>query len=420
MQPFLLQWSVKKLHPISWLIMWAQITVFLVVLYILWWLLSPNAHLTFFPAHSLENVVYNFLFYPTTYDTSWEKRNNIPLVYTTGSFLHTETISLPVNNITYEITDARLEVALQNTLPTDYSFLANTIFTTKDGRLFSTPEEIFLPAASPDGSSWVVILTLTALPFQDNGLPIGDRGNLLPTETLYIQKFDESMKNERIIALPIRILNQGSTIEKGIVQDTDIFNLEVRIRSSLEQRMKALIFQHFKDSPYIVIPFTDMMWVSLLSWNTEQLPWTQATRIIGTIQAELRYAIIEKKQLLTNVLAYIQARPQQHLTFSHIDYSRVTFLAKRADPDIPSRMLVPLVLPIVWRYSLDHHQRMLDDLAHKVLWTTKETAKKIILQNPAIGDVDIRLRPPRYGVLPVVPSRITHSISTTSSRNTPY
>jgi hypothetical protein len=417
LQPFFMQGTVKKMNPFSWLIVWAQITVFLVILYIMWWLLSPNAHITFFPSHSVENIVYNFLLYPDSYDATHEKRWNMPLVYTTGSFIHTESISVPVQNIDYDITNARIEVALINTLPTDYSFLANTVFTTTNGITYSREEEIFLPAASVDGTPGRIVLELTAFAFQQNWLPIGERWNLKPHELLYIQKLDESMLHKHIYAEPIRIITHGITRETGTVQEHDIFNLEVRVRQSLEQRLKEIVFQHFKDTPFVVIPFDDMMSVRILSWNTEQLPWTQATSIAGNVQAHITYAILSKKHILSSMNQYIKERPQSSLTFSHIDYSHIAFLSRRIDPDKKERMVVPIVIPLVWRYSLQEDSSMLLDLTHKVLWVSKQAAISTILQHPAIGDVDITLRPPRYGVLPVIPSRISYSVSNRWARS---
>ena len=410
MQSFFSPGAFKKLNPFIWLILGTQLAVIGGIIYMFWWILSPNAHVTITPAYRLDTFVYNFLLYPPTYDTQQERRQNIPLVYTTGSFTHTTELTLPVEDVSYEVTNARIEVELMNTLPTPYSFLANTVFTTRDGILFSSPEEIFLPWADDNGQPGRVRIELTAHSFQENGLPIGDRGNIRSNTRLYIQKFDYSMVEELIYARPLRLLSPGETTTQWVVQDIDLVRFEVRIQHEMTQNMKDIIFQQLRNSPYIVLPFDDMMKVSINQWTSNQRAGASATSINGTVEATFSYAAITKQDLKKAILQYLDARPQEKLTLHDIDWWRIDFLTKRNDPDRPERILAPTALPIIWRYNLEDHTYMLEDMRQDIVGKSREEATRTLLQHPAVWDVSLRLRPPRYTTLPVVPSRISISI----------
>lgn len=132
-------------------------------------MISPNATIRITPAHQVEDVVYNYRYYPADHPIDMDQqRSFISIPYTIEHLPFEHTLTVNVQNITYTITQAKGMVKVTNTLSTPFSLLGKTKFVDENGVLFESDEWFTIPPAQGDTPS-VIYVSVTAAEYQEDG-----------------------------------------------------------------------------------------------------------------------------------------------------------------------------------------------------------------------------------------------------------
>ncbi len=402
-------WLLPKKQWLSTLVFLAEAGVIVVILYIFWWLLSPTALITIIPAHQMEPIVYNFLMMPAS--TSWDRfsfdnsSDQLVIPYKTGSVKTTESMAYPIQKIDYEITNAVIEATLYNTMPSTYSLIQGTTFVTKDGIPFKTNEAISLPAWVSEEEPSSVTIMLEALPYEDDGIPVGQRWNLQKDAVLYIKQLPESSKSHLIYATPTQLIQKWSTTEHGTVRASDLDSIQVSLNRTLQLRKKELLYQHVKNPQFFVLPFDDMISLHIDKFSTPTPVGSTWSTVEWEVTYSIDYATVSRKDISDAMHTYVGQRPQNDLSLLALQRQSVIFYSKRAIST--GVYVVPTKVDLLWWYNFSSDAtNLIEDMRSKIAWKTREEAKAILLAYPQVWDVRIRIRPPWYETLPPVSARI--------------
>lgn len=324
----------------------------------------------------------------------------------------TEELWFPLQKIEYDITNARIEATLTNTLAAPFSLVQWTTFITDDGLLFKSDAAITIPAASVSGgdeASWgTVTVVLEALAYQENWLPIGERGNLHVDTHLYIKNLSESMEDKLIYAIPDKLLKEWVTIERGVVRENDVASVEESLRRNLQQRKKELLYEHVKQGDRIIVPFDDLISLYVEDFSTTTPAWSTWSTVEWEVTYRIEYASIARSDLEKAIHVYLDQRPQQMLSLLALQRQNVIFYDPRKTGT--GVYIVPTKFDVLRGYNFTQDStNLLEDIRAKIAGKTKEEAQQIMITYEQIGNVDISIRPPRYDTLPPVASRINFS-----------
>lgn len=397
---------------LSALVLLAEVGVIGVILYLFRWLLSPTASISITPSHSTESIVYNFLITPAASTEDFSNKPQLQLQYSTWYITTTEELTFPLQKIEYEITNARIEATITNTLPSAFSLVQWTTFTTEEGIIFKTDVAVTIPAAEAvDWENiilWTTKVYLDALPYQENWLPIGERGNLHADTHLYIKNLAESNEDKLIYAIPDKLIQQWATTERGIVHENDVANVEASLRNMLQQRKKELLYQHVKQWERIIVPFDELITLEVQNFSTT----TPAGSTWSTVEWEVTYRIdyvsISRADLEKSIHKYLSQRPQDVLTLLALQRQNIIFYTPRET--WTGVYIVPTKFDVLRGYNFsDDTTNLLEDMRAKIAGKTKQEAHAILIWYEQVWNIDITIRPPRYDTLPPIASRIDFS-----------
>jgi len=127
-----------------------EVIFFLIILYLLYTLILPSANLTVTSANQVENIVYNFRYYPAE-DTEYPTLSrylSIPL--TSGFIDYKYDMSLSVANVKHLQNPSQGQIRIINKTEKEYSFIKDTRLETTDGIVFKSNNRFKVPAAVGD------------------------------------------------------------------------------------------------------------------------------------------------------------------------------------------------------------------------------------------------------------------------------
>lgn len=117
----------------------------LVALYIFYVILVPTAAIYVKPSYNIEEVAYNFRYYPVETPLAAQDAKFISIPYYRSSIDYEMSFSTPLKDLTYNIINAKGFAKLTNGLTTQLTLKPNSKLVTKDGLLFKTLEWITIP-----------------------------------------------------------------------------------------------------------------------------------------------------------------------------------------------------------------------------------------------------------------------------------
>lgn len=399
-----------KKNFVSHLIILSELAVLWLVLYLFWWMISPNASITLKPSFQVEPIVYSFHYYPSTLDPSEVPESHISVPYTIGKLPYELEMTIDVENIQVFIEDAQWRVQFQNTLPDDISLIGNTTLVTDDGLVYRTNQPISIPWWSEE-TPGIAYAWVTADPYQENWLAIWERGNIPKDTTLWIKNLPESMSEKRIFAVSAWSFQWWATITTWTVLLEDIERIEALMVNQMEDNKRLYLKEHFDTKKWAIISFSDLIRLEIEEFITTSSVWESATFVDWKISANVRYSYIYRDDLLDWIDTYLSQRPNEWMRLYNYDTSSLIFYELR--PTLATwHYLIPTKINIVKWYDF---QKDINNLAQEVIssvvWLSKEEARKTILEHSEILDATISLSPPRYDTLPSVASRVSLSTS---------
>lgn len=416
-----LLFATKELHNslmikknyISLLVVTTELIVIVGVLYLFWWMISPNATIKVKPWVTIDTVVYSYRYLPATGQQYREVYTNnlISVPYHRQQIDYTYTMNVDVANASYTLIPAKGQVRIINTMFEPISLVAGSRLVTEEWLLYTTNYRIEIPAATSEEAGEVLV-DVTAADYQENGEPIGERGNIADDTKLYIRNLDESIEQELIWWVAAGAFWWGDTTVQGTVAAQDLSSIEEKIVNTVYTKRKELLLMNFSADQGYVLQFDDLITLEVENFSTDAAVGDQRPYVEGTIDATINFLYVTRDDLVQALMTYLEQRPSPTRELVNIDHNSLTFFDYTYD-ERNATYLIPTKLNAIRSYNFSEDpNNLIGEIRTKIAWKTAQEAKQLLLQYDEIAQVDIQLSPPRYDTLPQVKSRIHLDVST--------
>lgn len=409
------QLLAKKNAP-SYLIVWAEVAVLIVVGSFFRWLVSPKAEITIVPSHEIVPIVYQYWFHLawSGASTNSELHDQITIPYSIGNIEYNQEMTIDVQDITYSYSPANGQVEFINTLQDPVSLVWGTQLTTTWWALFTLDRRINIPAWT-ENRPWKVRVNVTARDYTDEWVAIWALWNIDHWTELYIKNLEESLEDKKVIAVARRWFDNWETIGKWTVIQEDIEDIEQTILVSMEKNKRSHLQEQFNDhDTVIILPFDELITFSVNEFISTATVWDNATFVDWIVKSDLQYAYITVEDFFDSVEQYIKERPIQWKFLIDYDPHSIAFYTLNREQENPSHFTIPIkVNTIRWYNFFDDDYDLWKEMINTVKQLSRKEAKEKLLEYEEVRDVTIKLSPPRYDTLPQENQRINikHTLS---------
>lgn len=164
----------NKKSTLSYVFFIGEVLIIGLIVYFLYQFVLPSATIYLKPSYTVEDVVYNFRYYPAWSGGDLEETSFISIPYYTGEMKYTYTLKTDIENISFMQKQAVGSIKLINTTYQSFSLKPNTRLVTSDGIYFTMPASVDIPPANKNGPSEIVV-SVIAMDRDDLNNIIGER-----------------------------------------------------------------------------------------------------------------------------------------------------------------------------------------------------------------------------------------------------
>ncbi|MFA5747994.1 MAG: hypothetical protein WC872_02660 [Candidatus Absconditabacterales bacterium] len=380
----------------------------LLIIYGLYSLVLPSANIKIIPSNQIENIIYNFRYYPGT-NTEYPKSSRFLSIPFKSEFIDFKyNFSINTANIKYMQNPSEGKVEIINQTEKEYSFLPNTKFITDDGRLFISKELFKLPAAVGKEYGKVTI-NLKATEQDIQGTLMGPRGNLIKGTKLYIKNLKNSYYGQSIYAQVISNFTGGTLYSNGVITQKDIDSLSGKLTQEINKQKSDIITKNFQFTDSFFLNFERFINIEIQQIFIKNKIGEKTPTMQGYIIAHISFITINQSDLIDVINKYIKQRPSDKIKLITIDKNSISFLNNIKENE--GVFIIPTKVSIIQAYDFTKDiNGILPSIKEHIISLDKEKAKEIITAYPEISNAIIGITPPRYNSIPKIKSRINISI----------
>lgn len=401
---FHLQAYAKK-NYIFYVVFSFEVLFVLLILYLLYSLILPSAQIRITPSNQVENVIYNFRYYPAT-DLEYPKYSrylSVPFVSQYVDYKYDLTVN--VSNIKYVQHPSQWTVVLYNKIAKEFSFLPETKFVTADGRMFASTKAFKIPAGT-ETNPWTSAVVLKALQYDEAGVLMWTRWNIPKDTKLFIRNMKTSFYMEQLYGQAITTFSGGTLASQWVITQKDIDTLSGKLLEYIYSQKKNIVANNFKDPTQMVLSFVDLIHTQVQNVTVLNKIWDKTPLLKWSITVRLTFLSIKKSDLITLINKYLDQRSTDKIKSLKVDQNSIAFF-KNMKAETGWVLVIPTKVAVMQSY--DFHRdinSILSDIKSRIIWLTKDKAREIVISYPEIGGVKIVIRPPRYTTIAKLKSRI--------------
>lgn len=398
--------NIKKFHLqmidkkdyLSFIVLWIESLILLIAFYIFYVILVPTAVVSIKPSYNLEEIAYNFRYYPIESPLGWQDAKFISIPYYRSSVEHDFNFSLPLSDLKYNVINAQWFVKVTNGLTTQITLKPNTKFITNEGLLFKSLDWITLPGR------WSVVVAVESLEKDEKDQIIWTRWNILAGTKLQVKNLQWSLKS-KIDVVSTLPFSGGKFFTEGIISDKDIANFTIKAKEQLSKTKRDVLMKQIKTENTKPLFFDDMIDVEVVSINLHKKAWDIANVVDGTIKSKLIYRYIYRDELMSAVYKFTSQRPNQSFSLLEIDRNS-TVLFDRFVSSTWVYIIPTKVNTVRWYNFTSDIAWIKNQIKSKIRGMWEQEAQKTLLTFPNIGSASIKISPFRVNTIPNVLSRI--------------
>lgn len=405
---YLFFFNIKKFHLeaytkknyIFYMVFAFEVAFILIILYFLYALILPGTTVQINPTNQVENIMYNFRYYPANDTKYLENSRNLSIPFYTGFIDYKYTISISVNNIKHIQNPSQWALHLINNTNQDFNFLKWTRFETSDWLVFKSVNWFKIKAKS-DSIIWVIAND------QDNQwILIGARWNITKWTKMYIKNLKESYFLKNIYWEATDQFSGWNLISQWVVSQKDIDTLSGKLLAAVQQQKINIISKEFTTPWKSFLKFNDLISVWVNSIVIENQAKEKVPYLKWSIIARLSFAYINQEDLLGQVKKYLEQRPSDKVKLVNIDKNSIVFLSTIKKDNLAAYIIPTKVGIVQWYDFVKDINWIVDSIKTNIAWQQKEEAKQILFEYPEISSAKIVIRPPRYSTITKLKSRI--------------
>lgn len=412
---YLFLFNIKKFHMyaytrrnyVFYLVFLFELSFIFWILYVLYILVLPSAKIIIKPSEQIENVIYNFRYYPN-WDQEYENTSRyINLPYYSWYIDYKYDMAISVSHVKYIQNPSEWYIRVNNTTESWMYILPNTKFITDDWLIFQSTKSFDLPAWKKDQKLvWEAIVKVVAMEYDFNNALMWTRWNITKWTKLYIQKLKSSFYLKEIYAEAIDNLYWWSLKWEWTITEKDIQILSWKLATYITQQKKNIVSKNFNLTDSLFLPFVNMIKSEIKNISIENKIWESWTLLKWSVIARLSYVYVKKEDLNKAFQTYILQRNYNKIEFLKLDFDTLKFL--NAWQNIEWAYIIPTKIAVVQWYNFKTDiDGIMASIKNYAVGKDMETVKQYVSTFIEIASVKMKIRPPRYSWLPKLKSRIS-------------
>jgi len=415
---FLFFFNIKKFHlsiynkknVIFYVVFFFEAIFILWILYLLYTLILPSAHIQIKSAYQIEPVIYNFRYYPHSNYNFQNESRFLSIPYYTGELSYKYDMSISVSNIKHIQNPSHGEIKIFNKTKQELPILPNSRFITPKGLLFKNNDRFTIPAGS-DKNPWEITISVSAMERDDKNMFMGSRWNITKGTPLYLKNLKSSFYLKEIYAKTIQNFTGWSLNADWTISTDDIELLSGKLVDHIERYKQNIVRQNFTIKDSILLWFNNLIKTETKEITIKNKAWEKQPNIQWFIITKLHFNYIKTEDLLNAVREYLDQRPSEKVKLINIDTNSLSFFTENIKTEEQNIIIIPTKINAIQWYDFTNDiNGILNDIKDNI--TNKETseAKNIILSYPETAWVKVKISPFRYNQTPRLKSRIKISI----------
>lgn len=374
------------------------------VVYIVYILIIPSSKIQFYPTNQIENVIYNFRYYPANNTTYPAESRFLSIPFYQWYLDYKYDMSMSVSNVKYLQNPSEWKVMIVNKTNSAYSLVPNTRLVTNEWLVFKTDSIIKIATWSEKNPSQVIV-KLKANDQDIEWLIMWIRWNIIKWTKLYVKNIKNSYYLQNLYAESIENFTWWATQSEWFITQKDIDLLSWKLLEYIYKNKKNIIWQNFKQNTLFVLNFDTLEKTQVSQVYIDAKPFERKTNLKGSIIVRLYFPYIKQEDLFKVVNQYIDQRQSDKIKLMSIDRSSVSFFSDMKEDQWT--YIIPTKISILqwYDFSKDINWIILD-IKSRIVGKTKQEAKDVILSFNEISSADIKISPVRYNTLPSLKSRI--------------
>lgn len=400
-------WKYSKLYQEQTgihVFIWALFSSILLLAFVYYFAVSKT-YISITPEVSIKKEALNFIFKEKSWnDVLWNNKYvKIESVYQKATLSEVFPSSAVQNNVS-QISHGK--VRLYNTLSEEITLKVHTRLQSKDGLIFELTDWATIPPAIHDNfwkvSPWVTEVRVQAQSKDISGQLIGARGNIV-TETSLILPWLEADLQKEIYAQSMEDFSGGSdTVQKMVVQ-SDIDSAQALFKEKLKNEVlnniKDTISQENElNSSRIDILTGDKS----IRYGEPEIHIQEGIKdgslvenftLTGSIS--LQVYTYNKDVLIQKLKTIVHEKNLEGIEkVAQIDESSLRMSEILYTQESPFEMKATFEVESLYLHDFLHKQNTyIEQLKSKIRGLPQDEAAKILLNDPKVSNVDIRIRP---------------------------
>lgn len=398
--------NIKKFHLhmldkkdyLSFIVLGLESFIVLIALYIFYIILVPTALVLVKPSYNIEEVAYNFRYYPVETQLAGQDAKFISIPYYKSSIDHEMNFSVPLGELKYNVVNAKWYAKLSNELNTQITLKPNSKLLTEDGLLFKTTDWVVVPG------QWTVTTPVEALEKDEKEQIIWTRWNVLAWTKMEIKNLQGSLKS-KVTAVASVNFTGWKFFTEGIITEKDMTNFTTKAKEQITKIKRDVLIKQVKTENTKPLFFDDMIDVDMNEIKVNKKVGDVANVVDGVIKAKLTYRYIYRDELMSAVYKYTSQRPNQSFSLVEIDRNSAVLYDRFVSST--GIYIIPTKINTIWWYNfVTDAAGIKQQIKEKISWLDLASAKKALLTFPNIGAADIKASPFWITKVPNVLSRI--------------
>lgn len=399
---FQLQMLNKKDYA-SFLILWLESIIILICLYLVYVILVPTASIYITPTYNVEEVAYNFRYYPSTEKTFSTDNKFISIPYYKANIDYKYDFSTPLQALDINIQNASWFVKFTSDLTSSISLKPNTKLITSDGVIFQTQWRVNVPARGGE-----IIVPVDALERDDANEIIWPRWNILPGTLLEVKNLQWNLRTSVKVVATTQF-SWWLFYTDGIITTWDIENFLTKAKEEFDKQKKDILMKNLNNSTIKPFYFDDMIWFEVQNYTTAKKAWEKANLIDGSIDMKITYAFVYRDDLIAAIKKYSDQRPNQSFNLADIDKNSL-LLYERYSVGTWIYVIPTKANTIRWYNFESDITNVKTQIKDKIKWQDIDIAQQLLLTIPSIWSAKVRVSPLRYNKVTEVDNRINIKI----------
>lgn len=399
---FQLQMLNKKDY-VSFIILGLESIIVLICLYLVYVILVPTASVYITPTYNVEEVAYNFRYYPSAEKAFSADNKFISVPYYKASIDYKYNFSTPLQQLDINIQNASWFVKFTSNLNADVSLKPNTKLITKDGVIFQTQWWVKVPSAGRE-----VIVPVSAIERDDEDGIIGARGNIVVGTQMEVKNLQWNLR-DAIKVVSTTNFSGGKFFTDGLITSGDIANFISKASVEFDKQKKDILMKNLNNNTIKPFYFDDMIWYSIQNYTTSKKIWEKANIVDGVMDMKITYAFVYWDDLISAITKYSEQRPNQSFNLQDIDRNSL-ILYERYSVWTGIYVIPTKANTIRW-YNFDTDiADVKSQIKDRIKGQDLPTAQKLLLTIPSVWSAKVRISPLWYNKVTDVDSRINIKI----------